>query len=129
MLSRRDFGGISAAMTLAATAGCASSVGRAGRPDNVTGGFSINDLEHRTFQWFWDTANPANGLIPDRWPSKSFCSIAAVGFGLTAYPIGVERGWITRAQALTRTLTTLRFFGMCEPRCLRLNSSRAPQRR
>ena len=110
MLSRRDFGGISAAMTLAAAAGCASSVGRAGRPDNVTGGFSINDLEHRTFQWFWDTANPANGLIPDRWPSKSFCSIAAVGFGLTAYPIGVERGWITRAQALTRTLTTLRFF-------------------
>ena len=29
---------------------------------------------------------------------------------MTAYPIGVEHGWITRAQAADRTLTTLRFF-------------------
>jgi len=29
---------------------------------------------------------------------------------LTAYPIGVEHGWITRAQAADRTLATLRFF-------------------
>ena len=27
---------------------------------------------------------------------KSFSSVAAVGFALTAYPIGVERGWVTR---------------------------------
>jgi hypothetical protein len=33
-----------------------------------------------------------------------------VGFGLTAYPIGVERGWITREEARRRVLTTLRFF-------------------
>ena len=32
-----------------------------------------------------------------------------MGFGLTAYPIGAERGWITRAQARDRVLTTLRF--------------------
>ncbi|MES2445207.1 MAG: glucoamylase family protein, partial [Pseudomonadota bacterium] len=59
---------------------------------------------------FWETVNRANGLVPDRWPSPSFCSIAAVGFGLTAYPIGVERGWCTRAEARDLTLTTLRFF-------------------
>jgi len=70
----------------------------------------INDLEERTFRWFWDTTNPKNGLVPDRWPTKSFSSVAAVGFGLTAYPIGVERGWITREQARERVLTTLRFF-------------------
>ena len=51
-----------------------------------------------------------NGLVPDRWPSKSFCSIAAVGFALNAYAIGAERGWISRAQARERTLNTLRFF-------------------
>jgi hypothetical protein len=33
-----------------------------------------------------------------------------VGFALTAYPVGVERGWITRGQAADRTRTTLRFF-------------------
>jgi hypothetical protein len=70
----------------------------------------LDDLERRTFDFFWETANPANGLVPDRYPSTSPASIAAVGFALTAYPIGVERGWITRAQARDRVLTTLRFF-------------------
>lgn len=70
----------------------------------------LDDVQRRTFQWFWDTTNPENGLVPDRWPTQSFSSIAAVGFGLTAYPIGAERGWITREAAAQRVLTTLRFF-------------------
>jgi len=70
----------------------------------------FDELAERTFRFFWDTANPANGLVPDRWPTPSFCSIAAVGFALSAYPIGVERGWIDRSQARARTLATLRFF-------------------
>ena len=69
----------------------------------------LADLEERTFRFFWDTANPENGLVPDRYPTPSFASIAAVGFALTAYPIGVERGYITRAQAGQRVLATLRF--------------------
>ena len=70
----------------------------------------FDDIERRTFDFFWQTTNARTGLAPDRWPTPSFCSIAAVGFALTAYPIGVERGWITRAQARDRTLTTLRTF-------------------
>ncbi|HYL70614.1 MAG TPA: Tat pathway signal protein, partial [Candidatus Dormibacteraeota bacterium] len=70
----------------------------------------FTDLEERTFRFFWETGNPKNGLIPDRYPSPSFASIAAVGFGLTAYPIGVERGYITRDAARQRVLATLRFF-------------------
>ena len=68
------------------------------------------EIERRTFEWFWTTANRSNGLVPDRWPSPSFASIAAVGFALPAYAIGVERGWCTRAEARNLTLTTLRFF-------------------
>jgi hypothetical protein len=68
------------------------------------------ELQERTFRFFWETANPENGLIPDRYPTPSFSSIAAVGFGLTTYPIGVERGYITREQARRRVLVTLRFF-------------------
>src|SRR6185312_12138657 len=73
---------------------------------------SLDDIEHRTFEFFWQTANPKNGLIPDHWPlgNEPFSSIAATGFALTAYPIGVQRGWITRAQASERVLATLRFF-------------------
>jgi len=70
----------------------------------------VDDLEHRTFNYFWELGSPANGLVPDRWPTPSFSSIAAVGFGLTAYGVGVERTWITREQAVERTLATLRFF-------------------
>jgi hypothetical protein len=70
----------------------------------------VDDLQRRTFQWFWDTTNAQNGLVPDRWPTESFSSIAAVGFGLTAYGVGVERGWVSRADAAQRVLTTLRFF-------------------
>ncbi|MCF8204529.1 MAG: hypothetical protein K9J82_05590 [Methylotenera sp.] len=70
----------------------------------------LDDLERRTFDFFWETTDARTGLAPDRWPTPSFASIAAVGFALTAYPIGVARGYITRAQARERTLTTLRFF-------------------
>lgn len=70
----------------------------------------VEDLQKRTFDFFWERSNPDNGLVPDRWPTPSFSSIAAVGFGLTAYGVGVERGWITREAALDRTLATLRFF-------------------
>lgn len=67
------------------------------------------DIERRTFQFFWDTTNEVNGLTPDRYPSRPFASVASVGFALTAYPIGIENGWISRRQAVDRTLTTLRF--------------------
>lgn len=70
----------------------------------------IDDLEHRTFNWFWETSNAENGLVNDRWPTQSFSSIAAVGFGLTAYGIGAERGWVPREDAAKRVLTTLKFF-------------------
>ncbi|MCH4092567.1 glucoamylase family protein [Acetobacter sp.] len=70
----------------------------------------IDDLEHRTFLWFWEAADPKTGLIPDRYPSpQTFDSVASIGFGLTAYGIGVERHYITREQAAERTLTTLRY--------------------
>ncbi|REN16875.1 hypothetical protein DSI35_02955, partial [Mycobacterium tuberculosis] len=39
----------------------------------------FDDIERRTFQFFWDTTNEVNGLSPDRYPSRPFASIAAVG--------------------------------------------------
>ncbi len=68
------------------------------------------------FDFFWEQANatagsPGYGLIRDRYPgSEGIASIASVGFGLTAYVIGVEKGYLTRDQACERidgTLDTL----------------------
>src|SRR3546814_854775 len=90
--------------------GCTTVAAGGASAGALRGEALIDDVAHRTFRFFWETTNPANGLAPDRYPSKSFASIAAVGFALTAYPYGVEQGWVTRAQARDRTLATLRFF-------------------
>ena len=66
-------------------------------------------VAERTFRWFWETTDSTTGLAHDRWPKRDFSSIASIGFALTAYPIGAERRWITRAQAAGRTLVTLQY--------------------
>ena len=68
----------------------------------------LDSLQQRTIRWFLTATPGATGLTPDRWPSRSPSSIAAVGFALTIYPIAVERGIITRTEAAARTRTTLR---------------------
>mgnify|MGYP001114766309 CR=1 FL=1 len=69
----------------------------------------LDTVQERTFDWFMEYTNTENGLTRDRAPTPSFASVAAVGFALTAYPIGVERGWLDRPEAAKRVRTTLRF--------------------
>ena len=107
-IDRRSFlQGSSLLLSAGGVAGCASA---ALAPTARALPAFYEDIEKRTFQWFWDMVNRKNGLVPDRWPTPSFSSIAAVGFALPAYAIGVERGWCTRTEARDLTLTTLRFF-------------------
>jgi hypothetical protein len=78
------------------------------------GAAALARLQRKAFQYFWTdvtlTVNLANGLVVDStkegWPA----SIAATGMALAIYPIGVERGFITRKDAIERTLAALRFF-------------------
>lgn len=69
----------------------------------------IDTLQAYTFLYFWELCNPQTGLAPDRAPSPSFASISATGFALTSYPIGAERGYVSRQDAVERVLLTLRF--------------------
>lgn len=65
------------------------------------------------FDFFWeqanqDTASAGFGLIRDRYPgSAGIASLAAVGFGLTAYVIGVEKGYLAYDAAYARVNGTL----------------------
>jgi beta-glucosidase len=81
----------------------------------------LDDLEKRTFQYFWDHSDPKTGLTLDRTrtdgtppaPGTSHhkvATIAATGFALSGYCIAADRGWITPAQAKERTRNTLDFF-------------------
>lgn len=70
----------------------------------------LDRLQCAAFQYFLDHVNPRNGLVADTSRPGSPASIAVAGFALSAYPIGVARGWMTRPEASARTLATLRFF-------------------
>ncbi len=70
----------------------------------------LESLQRHSFSYFLHETNPHNGLVRDKtapdWPA----SIAATGLALSSYPVGVERGFITRPAAIAVTLATLRFF-------------------
>jgi hypothetical protein len=99
------------ALLCAAGAGMVSrSIGAKAITAHVSDSQLLDDVERRTFNFYWDKVNHRNGLMADRWSTTSVCSITGTGFALTAWPIGVERGWITRSEARDLTLRTLRFF-------------------
>ncbi|HKO95595.1 MAG TPA: glucoamylase family protein [Pyrinomonadaceae bacterium] len=79
----------------------------------------LEDLSRKSFQYFWEQANPDTGLVPDRArmdgssldaTHQNVASIAATGFGLTALCIAAERGWVNQTEARERARKTLRFF-------------------
>jgi hypothetical protein len=93
---------------------------RAPGPVSVQTAFSqedeqfLDDLEHQTFLYFWEQANPQTGLIKDRCNVRSedtsvVASIASTGFGLTAICIAEKRGFISHQDARLRVITTLDF--------------------
>src|SRR5688500_7175316 len=70
----------------------------------------LRSLQQDSLAYFIHKINPANGLVLDKSHRKWPASIAAVGLALSAYPVGVERGFMSREEAVKRTLTVLKFF-------------------
>jgi hypothetical protein len=70
----------------------------------------LDTVQRQTFNYFWDGAEPTSGLARERihmdnvYPThdKDIITIGGSGFGLMAILVGVERGFITRQQALER---------------------------
>ena len=75
---------------------------------------TLRRLQRNSFEYFIHEVNRENGLVLDKtapdWPA----SIAATGMALTAYPVGVARGFIERPEAIDRTLAALRFLATSE---------------
>lgn len=71
---------------------------------------ALDVLQRSAFSYFLKEVHPATGLVRDKTTTASPASIAAVGLALTCYPVGVERGWLAREEAMDRVVTTLRFF-------------------
>ena len=66
-------------------------------------------LQGETFAYFLKEVNKETGLIADKTQPGSPASIASTGMGLSCYIAGIERGFMTRAEAVKRTLTVLKF--------------------
>src|SRR5918996_2390849 len=69
----------------------------------------LKELQWQTFAYFLNETNPVSGLVADKTRSEWPASIAATGLALSSYPIGVERAFLSRGQAIKTTLATLRF--------------------
>lgn len=74
----------------------------------------LDRVQQDSFHFIPAHLNPETGLIRDSTQPHTPCSIAAVGFALTSYPIAVHHGWLMRAEALQHTLAALRFFDQAE---------------
>ncbi|SMD46156.1 hypothetical protein SAMN00777080_4837 [Aquiflexum balticum DSM 16537] len=70
----------------------------------------MNLVQYRTFQYFWDGAEPTSGLARERFHvdgeypqnDKNVVTSGGGGFGVMAILVGIERGFITRKQGLER---------------------------
>ena len=69
----------------------------------------LDSLQCSAFDYFLRAYNPRNGLVADTTRDGAPCSIAVIGFALSVYPVGIERGWMERGDAVNRILVTLRF--------------------
>ena len=60
-------------------------------------------VQETTFKYFWDYAEPNSGLARERSNgSSTTVTTGGSGFGLASFPAAVERGWITRQDAVSR---------------------------
>lgn len=81
----------------------------------------LDQVQQRTFNYFWDFAEPVSGLARERsqddalgGDSPKIVTMGGAGFGISSFPAAVERGWITRAAAIERLDKILTFLENCE---------------
>jgi len=77
----------------------------------------LMDLTQKeTFKYFWDFANSTSGAAKERYhPSvptlnQNVVTTGGTGFGLMAILVGIERGFVTRAEGTARLNKILTFF-------------------
>ncbi len=66
-------------------------------------------VQARTFRYFYDFAHPVSGLARERNTSGDVVTTGGSGFGLAAFPVAVERGFISREEALAHCTKAVEF--------------------
>ena len=75
----------------------------------ITDAELLTKVQEYTFRYFWDFAHPASGMARERNTSGNTVTTGGSGFGLMALIVGVERGFISRSQAVERWTRIISF--------------------
>ena len=103
---------------------CNSSKKNSGKTIKLTAGdeAAFTDVQRTTFNYFWDGAEPHSGMARERYHvddvypenDKNVITSGGSGFGVMAILVAIERGFITRAQAVHRLDTIVKFLETCD---------------
>ncbi|MEO9477324.1 MAG: glucoamylase family protein [Cyclobacteriaceae bacterium] len=69
----------------------------------------LTKVQEQTFKYFWDFGHPTSGLARERNTSGETVTIGGSGFGVMAIIVGIERGFISRAEGIDRLYTIVNF--------------------
>lgn len=84
--------------------------GNSPKETNISDDALLDSVQRRTFQYFWDGAEPASGMARERFHvdgdygkyDKNTVTSGGSGFGLMAIVAGIDRGYVTREEGLER---------------------------
>ena len=82
-------------------------------PNEIIEAIPFEDLldltQEKTFKYFWDFAEPISGLAREDSDRPNIITMGGSGFGIASLPVAVERGWVSREDAVNRMETILSF--------------------
>lgn len=68
----------------------------------ITDSALVTLVQQQTFKYFWDFGHPVSGLARERNTSGDLVTSGGSGFGAMSLLVGINRGFVTRAQGLAR---------------------------
>lgn len=71
-------------------------------------------VEQQTFKYFWDFGHPDCGMARERNSSGDIVTTGGSGFGIMAMIVAMERGFISRADGISRLDKILGFLETCD---------------
>ena len=75
----------------------------------------LDMVQEASFRYYWEGAEPHSGLARENIPGRhNMIATGASGFGIMAIIVGVERGFISRDQAVQRMKKITAFLKKCD---------------
>ncbi len=82
---------------------CVTEIDPADKFPVISDNALLDLVQQQTFKYFWDYGHPVSGMARERSnATPETVTSGGTGFGVMAIPVGINRGFITRAEGLAR---------------------------